>query len=186
MGCAEVHLSPCSGRCCLTCRSTRTPKRACALRAHLALVAGHLHVRAQVHVRTLIHATVLAGGILALGCSPQPGTHQAPSGSTVSITQISPGSGSPLTVGEEVKLEVSAAYALSAEAGTLGVIVQDAKGTPLAQTVNVVLKGGGTEKLQVSFTVPDTSAIHVFAPLSAEGQTATSTVASRSFRVKSK
>lgn len=144
------------------------------------------NVRTQVYMRTLAQATVLAGGMLALGCSPQSETHEAPPGSTVSITQISPSTGNPLTVGDEVKLEVSAAYALSAESGTLGVIVQDAKNTPLAQTVNVVLKGGGTEKFQLSFTVPDTGAIHVFTPLSAQGQTATSTVAARSYRVKSK
>jgi hypothetical protein len=137
-------------------------------------------------MRTLIYVTVLASGILASGCSPQPGTNEAPSGSTVSITQISPSTGTLLTVGEEVKLEVSASYALTAESGTLGVIVQDAKNTPLAQTVNVVLKGGGTEKFHLSFTVPDTSAILVFTPLSAQGQTATSTVATRSYRVKIK
>jgi hypothetical protein len=135
--------------------------------------------------RKLICAAAVAGTSLLLACSPQKSSN-APTGSTVSITQITPEVGKPLTVGDEVKLQVSAAYALTAESGTLGLIVQDAKTTPIAQVENVVLKGGGTEKLEVSFRVPDTSAVHIFTPLSAQGQVATTTVATRSYRVKSR
>ncbi|MDO8932976.1 MAG: hypothetical protein Q7U97_11320 [Rhodocyclaceae bacterium] len=135
--------------------------------------------------RNLICAAALVGTSFLLACSPEK-SFNAPTGSTVSITQITPEVGKPLTVGEEVKLQVSAAYALSAESGTLGLIVQDSKNTPIAQVVNVVLKGGGTEKLEVSFKVPDTSAVHVFTPLSGQGQEATTTVATRSYRVKSR
>jgi uncharacterized membrane protein len=110
----------------------------------------------------------------------------APSGSTVSITDVSPSVASPLTVGQEINVQVSVAYALTSESGTLGLVVQDGKNTPLGQVVNVVLKGSGTEKLAVSFKVPDTNAIHVFTALSGQGQAATSTVATRSFRVQSK
>jgi len=124
--------------------------------------------------------------LVACGRATDRDSIAAPSGSTVSITDVTPSVSAPLTVGQQVNLQVSLAYALTADSGTLGLIVQDGTNKPLAQSVGVVLKGGGTEKLAVSFTVPDTKAIHVYAPLSAQGQAATSTVASRSFRVQSK
>jgi hypothetical protein len=110
----------------------------------------------------------------------------APSGSTVSITDITPSVASPLMVGQDVNLQVNVAYSLTSDSGTLALVVQDSKNTSLGQIENVVLKGSGTEKLAVSFKVPDTNAIHVFTPLSGQGQSATSTVATRSFRVQSK
>lgn len=84
-----------------------------------------------------------------------------------------------------MELKVKVAYKLTSESGTLGLVVQDANNTPLAQTVNVVLKGGGTEAFALSFTVPETKAIQVFTPLSSQGQAATSTVSSRAFKVSS-
>jgi hypothetical protein len=132
-------------------------------------------------------AIVSLGQLLA-ACEPPTDRipNAAPPGSTVSITDVVPSVNVPLTVGQQVTLQVSVAYALATDSGTLGLIVQDGKGTPLAHTVGVVLRGGGTEKLAASFTVPDTNAIHVFTPLSAQGQARTSTVATRSYRVQSK
>lgn len=109
----------------------------------------------------------------------------APSGSTVSITEVTPSTGSPLVTGQAVNLKVKVTYALTSDSGTLGLIVQDANNAPLAQSVNVVLKGSATEELSVSFTVPETKAVHVFTPLSAPGQVATSTVSSRAYKVVS-
>ena len=80
-------------------------------------------------------------------------------------------------------LKVHVAYALTADSGTLGLVVQDANNTPIAQSFDVVLKGSASQVLEANFTVPNTKAVQVFVPLSAQGQAATSTVASRAFKV---
>lgn len=131
---------------------------------------------------------VVGASMVLAACSGkrEADANAAPVGSTVSITDISPSVPGPLTVGQDVRLQVSVAYALTSESGTLALVVQDGKNTALGEVVNVVSKGSGTEKLEVSFKVPDTNAVHVFTPLSAQGQAATSTVATRSFRVQSR
>jgi hypothetical protein len=139
--------------------------------------------------RTIIKLAVAAfvtGALVACGARDERKAMAAPAGSTLEITDITPNLGAPLTVGQDVKLRVSVAYALTSDSGTLGLVVQDAENKPLAQVVNVVLKGGGTEKFEASFKVPDTPAVHVFAALASQGQSATSTVANRSFKVQSR
>ncbi|MDB5874767.1 MAG: hypothetical protein JWQ07_4209 [Ramlibacter sp.] len=138
------------------------------------------------YILALATAMFMVAALSACNSKSAADSLAAPSGSTVNITEITPNPAGPMTVGSEVKLRATVAYALTSDSGTLGLVVQDAKNKPLAQIVNVVLKGGGTESLEVSFTVPDTTAIHVFTPLSGQGQGATSTVATRSYRVQSK
>lgn len=125
-------------------------------------------------------AVVAIGGC---GRTEAPVIQSAPSGSTISITEIVPSTSEALKVGQLVHLRVNAAYALTADSGTLGLVVQDAKNAPIAQSLDVVLKGSTSQVLEVDFTVPDTKAVHVYVPLSAQGQAATSTVTSRSFKV---
>jgi hypothetical protein len=127
----------------------------------------------------------LAGAIAAGGCSRSeaPSAQAAPGGSTVSITNIAPSTNEVLSVGQSVHLKVSVAYALTADSGTLGLVIQDANNAPIAQSLDVVLKGSASQVLEADFMVPDTRAIHVFVPLSAQGQAATSTVTSRAFKV---
>lgn len=134
----------------------------------------------------LVVVAALAGALVACGARDDRQSTAAPPGSTVSITDVTPSLGVPLVVGDEVKLRVSVAYALPVDSGTLALVVQDARSAPLAEVANVVLKGGGTEKFEASFKVPDTSAIHIFAALSGQGQSATSTVATRSYKVRSR
>jgi hypothetical protein len=128
----------------------------------------------------------LAGAIAAGGCSrseaPQ-AQAAAPIGSTISITEIAPSTSEVLNVGQSVHLKVHVAYALTADSGTLGLVVQDANNAPIAQSLDVVLKGSASQVLEADFVVPDTKAVHVFVPLSAQGQVATSTVTSRAFKV---
>ena len=126
---------------------------------------------------------VLAIGLNACGDRQGSEVQSAPRGSTVSIVEISPSVGIPLSPGQNVELRVKASYSLTSESGTLGLVVQDANNVPLAQTVNVVLQGRGTEEVSVSFVVPETKAVHVFTPLSAQGQSATTTVSSRAYKV---
>lgn len=129
---------------------------------------------------------VLSLTLLVAGCdTDRRATQAAPAGSTVSIVEIQPSTGVPLIKGQIVELKVKVAYTLTSESGTLGLVVQDASNASLAQTLNVVLKGSNTETFAVNFTVPETKAVHVFTPLSSQGQAATSTVSSRAFKVES-
>ena len=107
----------------------------------------------------------------------------APSGSTVSIVEIQPSPGIPLSRGQNVELKVKVAYTLTSDSGTLGLVVQDSSNAPLAQEINVVLRGSGTESFSLKFAVPETKTIQVFSALSAQGQSATTTVSSRAFKV---
>jgi hypothetical protein len=131
---------------------------------------------------------ILAIASALLACDSQSSSKAlaAPKGSTVSIIDVQPSTGQALTVGDKVALKIKVAYALTSESGNLGVVVQDDSNTPLAQKIHVVLKGGGTEEFNLSFEVPNTNAIHIFTPLSAPDQPATSTMSTRSYRVKAK
>jgi hypothetical protein len=82
-----------------------------------------------------------------------------------------------------VKLEVEVNYALTtADSGTLAVVVQ-ADERHLAQSTATIRKGAGKAALRVEFVVPQTSSVRVFTPLSPAGQTATATVALRTYKV---
>ena len=121
-------------------------------------------------------------GLILAGCDRQTAP-AAPPGSTVSIVEVVPSTGIPLTKGQAVDLTVKVAYTLTSESGTLGLVVQDANNTPLAQEMSVVLRGSGTESFALHFAVPDTKAVQVFAALSSQGQSATTTVSNRAYKV---
>jgi hypothetical protein len=110
----------------------------------------------------------------------------APEGSFVKIMSISPAPGQPLHSGEKINLKVEVNYSLNAESGTLAIVVQGADNSGIAQNFEVVPKGTGNVTLEAGFVVPDTKAIQVFTPLSAQGQGSTSTVDSRAFKVVAK
>jgi hypothetical protein len=132
---------------------------------------------------------ILAIACALLACDSQSSSKAlaAPQGSTVSIIDVQPSTSQAMTAGDKVALKIKVAYALTSDSGNLGVVVQDDNNTPLAQKIHVVLKGGGTEEFNLSFEVPNnTNAIHIFTPLSAPDQPATSTMSTRSYRVKAK
>lgn len=110
----------------------------------------------------------------------------APIGSTISIVDVQPPLGQALKIGDKVDIKIKVEVALSSESGQVALVVQDAQNKSLAQEIRVVLKGASTEEFKLSFTVPDTAAIHIFAPLSDQGQDATSTMATRSYKVIAK
>ena len=121
------------------------------------------------------------------GCERgSPGVPAAPSGSSVRITQISPDPSVPLHVGDPVNLQVTVAYTLTAESGTLTLVIQAADNSSISNLWEVVGKGSGTITLKASFVVPETGGVVVFVPLSAQGQAATSTVDSRAYKVAPK
>jgi hypothetical protein len=135
-------------------------------------------------MRSSIAVVSLLIGLAGCNAESTQRAQTAPAGSTVSIVAITPDTGAALKPGQKVNLSVKAAYTLTAESGTLGLVVQDASNAPLAQTMSVVLRGSGTEELAVQFTVPETTrAVQVFVPLSAQDQSSTATVSSRAFKV---
>jgi hypothetical protein len=130
----------------------------------------------------------VAAASLMFGCqrSDEHFGTPAPTGSSVQIASISPSIGEPLRVGEKVKLKVDVNYTLTGESGTLALVVQAADNSAISQNFEVVTKGSGKVTLEAEFVVPSTKAIQVFTPLSAQGQSSTSTVESRAFKVVSK
>ena len=129
-----------------------------------------------------------SAAFLIFGCQrsdPQLGA-PAPAGSSVQIASVSPSVGEPLRVGEKVKLKVDVNYTLTTESGTLALVVQAADNSAISQNFEVVTKGKGNVTLEAEFIVPSTKAIQIFTPLSAQGQSSTSTVESRAFKVVAK
>ena len=110
----------------------------------------------------------------------------APAGSRVSIVGITPTTDEAFLVGQRVRLELKVAYELTAESGSLDVFIQDAEGQAFAMSRMAITRGVGNEDFALEFKVPNTKSIQVFVPLGAEGQQATTTMATREFRVSAK
>jgi len=128
---------------------------------------------------------LIAVSLSLIGCqrdTPHFGT-PAPTGSSVQIASVSPPITQSLRVGESVKMKVDVNYALTDESGTVALVVQAADNSSIASTMEVVAKGSGTLSLETNFVVPTTKAIQIFTPLSGQGQSSTSTVDSRAFKV---
>ncbi len=121
------------------------------------------------------------------GCEPAPSKPPKLPASYVRIAKLSPDAGRPLKVGEKVNLQVELDYALTkADTGAVMVVVQTVDNQNLAQKAQAVTKGVGKATLAVDFVVPQTSALKVFTPLSEQGQTSTTTVALRTYKVMDK
>lgn len=128
-------------------------------------------------------ALVTACVVGLTGCSKSADTDAAPSGSTISITSISPPAGQLLQVGSTVKMRVGVAYWLAAETGSVSLVVQTADTKSVAQDERIVKRGGGELVFENEFVVPDTNTLRVFVPLSGGEQTATSTLDTRAYPV---
>lgn len=131
---------------------------------------------------TTLIAFLAAGFTCLSGCS-KPADTAAPAGSTISITSISPPTGQQLLVGDKVKMRVAVAYWLAAETGSVGLVVQTANTTSVAQDERAIRKGAGELVFENEFVVPDTKMLRVFVPLSGGEQTATSTLDTRAYSV---
>ena len=130
-------------------------------------------------MRALVAIIALAAWLVA--CDQKP--LKAPPGSFVKIVSVSPDTKSPLKVGDKVKVQVEVSYALTVDVGRITLVVQAANNTSLANHMAVVNKGNGKITLSAEFVVPDSNAVQIFTPLSAQGQTATSTVDHRAYKV---
>jgi len=107
----------------------------------------------------------------------------APFGSSVRIVHISPPTSSVVHVDDRLSVLVEAEYSLTADSGVVSLIIQGSDIFPIAQDTQVVTKGAGKLTLKAEVVVPDTKAIQVFTPLSAEGQGITTTVDHRAYKV---
>jgi hypothetical protein len=125
-------------------------------------------------------ALVMFAALLA-ACDQKP--LKAPPGSFVKIVSVSPDPKSPLKVGDKVKVQVEVSYALTVDVGQITLVAQAANNATLGNRSAAVKKGEGKLTLSVEFVVPDSDAVQIFAPLSAQGQKATSTVAHRTYKV---
>ena len=130
-------------------------------------------------MRALVAIIALAAWLVA--CDQKP--LKAPPGSFVKIVSVSPDTKSPLKVGDKVKVQVEVSYALTVDVGRITLVVQAANNASLANHMAVVNKGNGKITLSAEFVVPDSNAVQIFTPLSAQGQTATSTVDHRAYKV---
>lgn len=128
-------------------------------------------------------ASIAVSSLLA-GCHlPQRHTDMPSFGSLAQITAISPDTIVVLRPGEQVKLKVDVNYVLTADSGTIKLVVLAADSSELAQDVKAITKGRGHSTLQAEFTVPGTTVIRVFTPLVVDGRTSTSVADGRAFTV---
>lgn len=121
---------------------------------------------------------------LLLGCQLNaPHTGMPAFGSLAQITSISPDTTQVLRSGEQVKLKVDVSYVLTAESGTIKLVVLAEDNSDIAQDFKVITKGSGKSTLETQFTVPVTTAVRVFTPLTALGQNSTSASDGRAYKV---
>jgi len=99
------------------------------------------------------------------------------------ITSISPDTTQVLHVGEHVKLKVDVSYVLNAESGAIELVVLAEDNSDIAQSIEAIARGRGQASLEAQFTVPITTAVRVFTPLTALGQNATSAADGRAYMV---
>jgi hypothetical protein len=125
---------------------------------------------------------ILLMAVLLGGCDHS-SAPSAPGGSFVKIVSVSPDTGTVLKVGDKVKVQVEVSYALSSDGGTVSLVVQAANNASLAHNMEVLQKGSGKATLSAEFVVPDSNAVQIFTPLNAQGQTSTSTVDHRAYKV---
>ena len=108
------------------------------------------------------------------------------SGSSVKIQSIRPPLGTLLHIGDKVKFEVEIAYSVKADSATIGLIVQrgeSGSNAVLAFTTDLVSRGDGILKMATEATIPETRVIHIFTPLSHQGDAYTTVVDSRAYKV---
>jgi hypothetical protein len=137
-------------------------------------------------------AAVLAAVTLALltgACNDSDSPTEPPSDS-ISIESIAPASSTILRRGTQVTITVTARYTLSsASEGRISLVIQDQSNqniAPLPQPMALVPRGQGTVTLNNTLTIPaGATSVRVFVPLSPQGATQTSTVATATYTVTS-
>jgi hypothetical protein len=132
---------------------------------------------------SLFASIAFSGLLLACQITGQHNDMPAPFGSVAQITSISPDATRVLRSGEQVKLKVDVNYVLTAESGTLTLVVLASDNSEVAHDFKVITKGSGKSRLEAEFTVPGTTDIRVFAPLVVLGENSTSAADGRAYKV---
>lgn len=88
--------------------------------------------------------------------------------------------------GETVKLALSASYKLPAQGGLIGMVVQDAQGTKVADKLTPVEGGNGTFVGEVELKVPATDRLTLILPVYLKGENRSATSVTREFAVRAK
>jgi serine/threonine protein kinase len=105
---------------------------------------------------------------------------------SVQILSISPSTDNALRVGETVTFHVEVEYNLSsANSGSVTLVIQQAESgrPPLANEIEVIMKGRARVVLTKDVRIPETRALQVFTPLNVRGGTSTRVVDNRMYKV---
>lgn len=129
-------------------------------------------------------AIAAAAALILTACqSAEPRSDASAFGSSAQIASISPDTTQFFQPGERVTLKVEVNHVMTADAGTIQLVVLAADNSPLGQDSKPITRGRGTTRLQAEFTVPRTSAVRVFTPLVVQGQASTAVTDGRAFAV---
>ena len=136
---------------------------------------------------------ILAAAATLAACHSQtqrePPKDGGPSVDTVKILSVTPDVRTALHAGESVSFSVDVQYSLvTAQSGSVALVIQrgEKEYAPLANETSVIQKGSGTLHLEKEITVPETTAILVYTPLTIQGATRTRVRDSRAYTVVSR
>lgn len=102
----------------------------------------------------------------------------------VNIVSIDPPTSEILQVGLDYTITAEVSYSFNASEGEISLVIQRGESghPPIYYTAHPISKGEGVIILKSEFTVPNTKSIQVFTPLTSQGDTSTSVVATRSYK----
>lgn len=127
---------------------------------------------------------VVAAAFHLTGCqSAEKRTDTPAFGSLAQIVSISPDTTQLFRSGERIKLKVEVDHVMTAESGTIQLVVLAADNSAVGQDSKQITKGRGKSTLEAEFTVPRTTTIRVFTPLVVQGQTLAAVTDGRAFAV---
>ncbi len=152
--------------------------------------------RTGMKTRNALIIVVLTACLTLVGCpnkgAPNPAGN-APSGDTgasngatrraVTISSISPSPDKPLQVGSKTRIEMGIEYTVPSPGGILGIVIQDSNNSPVKSNLKEVPSGSGTITSEIEFVVPNAKHIDVHVPLYVKGETKSSQVAVKQFKI---
>jgi hypothetical protein len=108
--------------------------------------------------------------------------------SSIKILEIDPNPSKSLKVGSEIHFKVKLEYNVSDDSAVANLIFQKGEDSGnfdsvIGNTMQVINKGKGTVTLEKKITIPDTKVLQVFTPLMIPGQTQTTTVDMKVYKV---
>ncbi|NOZ69147.1 MAG: hypothetical protein GXP46_07880 [Deferribacteres bacterium] len=104
---------------------------------------------------------------------------------SVRIISISPDLSTALYVGENYDIETTVEYSFKEDRGSISLVIQRGEFgyPPIGVVSKPITKGEGRLTLKANITVPETKAVQVFTPLTAQGDTSTRVLDMRLYKV---